>query len=151
MNPPQNTKGVKPPLALWFPNEWNIAHISLSGNYNISFTLTASPYRSKTKIEVCRTEIRKGFSLYQIVVRKPYCVSKLIQIYPQYYRFYIYRKCPKINTFQKGRCTQRVLLFLLLHSARLEFILLPALPLLQMPSGIALGRLFPVSFFCLPH
>ena len=44
--------------------------------------------------------------LYQIVVRKPYCVSKLIQFWNGGYRFYIYCKCPKINTFQKGRCTQ---------------------------------------------
>lgn len=35
----------------------------------------------------------------------PYCVSKLIQIFPQCYRFYIYRKCSKINTFRNGRCT----------------------------------------------
>lgn len=35
----------------------------------------------------------------------PYCVSRLIQIFPQCYRFYIYRKCPKINIFQSGRCT----------------------------------------------
>ena len=44
-------------------------------------------------------------ALYQIVVRKPYCVSRLIQILRGCYRFYIYLKCPKINTFQKGRCT----------------------------------------------
>ncbi len=36
----------------------------------------------------------------------PYCVSKLIQIFPQCYRFYIYCKCPKINTFGNGRCTR---------------------------------------------
>lgn len=35
----------------------------------------------------------------------PYCVSKLIQILHRCYRFYIYRKYRKINTFQKGRCT----------------------------------------------
>ena len=39
------------------------------------------------------------------MVHKPYCVSRLIQIFLGRYRFYIYRKCPKINTFQKGRCT----------------------------------------------
>ena len=36
----------------------------------------------------------------------PYCVSKLIQILLGCYRFYIYPKCPKINTFQNGRCTR---------------------------------------------
>ena len=35
----------------------------------------------------------------------PYCVSRLIQILRRCYRFYIYCKRPKINTFQKGRCT----------------------------------------------
>ena len=35
----------------------------------------------------------------------PYCVSKLIQIFSRCYRLYIYGKRPKINTFQKGRCT----------------------------------------------
>ena len=35
----------------------------------------------------------------------PYCVSRLIQILRGCYRFYIYRKRSKINTFQKGRCT----------------------------------------------
>lgn len=38
-------------------------------------------------------------------VAPPYCVSKLIQILHRCYRFYIYRKYRKINTFQKGRCT----------------------------------------------
>ena len=32
----------------------------------------------------------------------PYCVSKLIQLFLGCYRFYIYPKRPKINTFQKG-------------------------------------------------
>ncbi len=36
----------------------------------------------------------------------PYCMSRLIQIFLGCYRFYIYLKCPKINTFQKGGCTQ---------------------------------------------
>ena len=36
----------------------------------------------------------------------PYCVSRLIQILRGCYRFYIYCKCPNINTFQNGRCTQ---------------------------------------------
>ena len=35
----------------------------------------------------------------------PYCVPKLIQFLSGCYRFYIYLKCPKINTFQNGRCT----------------------------------------------
>ena len=35
----------------------------------------------------------------------PYCVSKLIQFLNGCYRFYIYRKYPKINPFQKGKCT----------------------------------------------
>lgn len=35
----------------------------------------------------------------------PYCVSRLIQFLSVCYRFYIYCKCPKINTFQKSRCT----------------------------------------------
>ena len=33
-------------------------------------------------------------------------MSKLIQLFLGCYRFYIYGKCSKINTFQKGRCTQ---------------------------------------------
>lgn len=44
-------------------------------------------------------------ALYQIVVRKPYCVSRLIQFLLGCYRFYIYPKRPKINTFGNGRCT----------------------------------------------
>ncbi len=44
-------------------------------------------------------------ALYQIVVHKPYCVSRLIQIFPQCYRFHVYCKRLKINTFQNGRCT----------------------------------------------
>lgn len=38
-------------------------------------------------------------------IKPPYCVSRLIQILRGCYRFYIYCKCPKINTFQKDRCT----------------------------------------------
>lgn len=34
-----------------------------------------------------------------------YCVSRLIQFLNGCYRIYIYPKHPKINTFQKGRCT----------------------------------------------
>lgn len=37
---------------------------------------------------------------------QPYCVSRLIQFLNGYYRFYIYRKCPKINTFRNGSCTR---------------------------------------------
>ena len=37
--------------------------------------------------------------------RPPYCVSKLIQLFLGRYRFYIYGKRSKINTFQNGRCT----------------------------------------------
>lgn len=35
----------------------------------------------------------------------PYCVSRLIQFLSGGNRFHIYRKCPEINTSQKGRCT----------------------------------------------
>ena len=35
----------------------------------------------------------------------PYCMSRLIWFLRGCFRFYIYLKCPKINTFQKGRCT----------------------------------------------
>ena len=35
----------------------------------------------------------------------PYCVSRLIQFLSGCYRFYIYCKRSKINTFQKSRCT----------------------------------------------
>lgn len=44
-------------------------------------------------------------ALYQFMVRKPYCVSRLIQFLRGCYRFYIYSKRSEINTFQNGRCT----------------------------------------------
>ncbi len=44
--------------------------------------------------------------MYQFMVRKPYCVSRLIQSFLGCYRFYIYCKRLKINTIQNGRCTR---------------------------------------------
>ncbi len=44
----------------------------------------------------------------------PYCVSKLIQIFLGCYRFYIYCKRSKSNTFQKGRCTHARMAIVLL-------------------------------------
>lgn len=48
---------------------------------------------------------RSKGALYQFVVRKPYCVSRLIQFLLGRYRFYIYRKCPKINILGNDGCT----------------------------------------------
>ena len=38
-------------------------------------------------------------------VTPPYCVSRLIQFLLGRYRFYIYRKCPKINILGNDGCT----------------------------------------------
>ena len=50
----------------------------------------------------------------------PYCVSRLIQFLRGYYRLHIYLKRSKINTFQKGRCTQGIIAIFSHHPRQLE-------------------------------
>ena len=67
---------------------------------------TAAPAGAERRYGLSRKVIRVEKSIhYPRHIVPPYCVSKLIQILHRCYRFYIYRKYRKINTFQKGRCT----------------------------------------------